>query len=306
MLWSSILVLLPLFVGYALRLPQPRVQSAIGHIIEWLVYIILGLMGLSIGALDQLGTQLMIMSSQTLLLVVTLGVANLLALWLWARRYPWRLPLKAEDHAQQGGLAMFKGTAILLGVVFGGMALGTQVQLPEGLTDQLAEYTLMVLLLLIGCQLRNSGMSLKQVLLNRQGFAMAFVVVISSLLVGWLMAPWLEVNRYHALALVSGFGWYSLSAILIGDGMGPVWGGAAFFNDLMRELIALILIPWVIRRAPAVAIGYGGATSMDFTLPMIQKSGGMHCVPAAIVSGFLLSLLSPVLTLFFLSLAPGG
>ncbi|ODC02178.1 hypothetical protein BFW38_00075 [Terasakiispira papahanaumokuakeensis] len=302
MLWSSVLVLLPLFVGYGLRLPQPRLQAAIGHTIEWLVYVILGLMGLSIGALDQLGTQLAVMSGQTLLLVVALGVANLLALWLWSRRYPWRLPLKVEETTG-GGLGMFKGTAILLGVVFGGIALGTQVQLPEGLTDQLAEYTLMVLLLLIGCQLRNSGMSLKQVLLNRQGFAIAFVVVVSSLVIGGLIAPWLEVSRYQALALVSGFGWYSLSAILIGDGMGPVWGGAAFFNDLIRELVALLLIPWVMGRAPAVAIGYSGATSMDFTLPMIQKSGGMHCVPAAIVSGFLLSLLSPVLTLFFLSLA---
>ncbi|WP_246745158.1 LysO family transporter, partial [Vibrio cholerae] len=45
------------------------------------------------------------------------------------------------------------------------------------------------------------------------------------------------------------------------------------------------------------------ATAMDFTLPVIQTTGGVKCVPVAIVSGFILSLLVPVLILFFVSLA---
>jgi uncharacterized membrane protein YbjE (DUF340 family) len=51
-----------------------------------------------------------------------------------------------------------------------------------------------------------------------------------------------------------------------------------------------------------MAIGYGGATAMDFTLPVIRSSGGLPCVPVAIASGFLLSFLSPVLMGVFLSL----
>ncbi|MGB1322041.1 MAG: LysO family transporter, partial [Vibrio gallaecicus] len=49
-------------------------------------------------------------------------------------------------------------------------------------------------------------------------------------------------------------------------------------------------------------IGYAGATAMDFTLPVIQTTGGVRCVPVAIVSGFILSILVPVLMLFFVSL----
>ncbi|MBB3189500.1 uncharacterized membrane protein YbjE (DUF340 family) [Halomonas cerina] len=79
-------------------------------------------------------------------------------------------------------------------------------------------------------------------------------------------------------------------------------GGIAFLNDLTRELVAFVLIPLVIRRHAALAIGYGGATAMDFTLPVIQQHGGVACVPIAVVSGFLLSLLSPPLILFLLSL----
>ncbi|MFH4827159.1 LysO family transporter, partial [Klebsiella pneumoniae] len=40
-------------------------------------------------------------------------------------------------------------------------------------------------------------------------------------------------------------------------------------------------------------------TSMDFTLPVLQRSGGVEIVPAAIVHGFLLSLLVPILIAFF-------
>ncbi|MEC7296534.1 MAG: lysine exporter LysO family protein, partial [Pseudomonadota bacterium] len=139
--------------------------------------------------------------------------------------------------------------------------------------------------------------------LNRLGLAIAVTLAVSSLLAGLLAAPLLSLSWNEGLAMASGFGWYSLSAILIGDQLGPLMGGVAFFNDLTRELLAFILIPLVIHRHTALAIGYGGATSMDFALPVIQQHGGVACVPIAVVSGFILSLLSPPLILFFLSLS---
>ena len=101
------------------------------------------------------------------------------------------------------------------------------------------------------------------------------------------------------LAMASGFGWYSLSGILITDAYGPVMGSAAFFNDLARELVAIMLIPTLVRRSRSTALGLCGATSMDFTLPVLQRSGGLDMVPPAIVHGFLLSLLAPVLIALF-------
>lgn len=88
----------------------------------------------------------------------------------------------------------------------------------------------------------------------------------------------------------------------MGDALGPVYGGASFLLELARELVAIVLIPLLISRYPLTAIGYGGATSMDFTLPIIQTTGGVKCVPIAIVSGFILSLLVPILMMFFVAL----
>ena len=65
-----------------------------------------------------------------------------------------------------------------------------------------------------------------------------------------------------------GFGFWLVLAFHYFDWR-PAWaadGGMAFFNDLTRELLAFILIPLVIHRHTALAIGYSGATPMACSL----------------------------------------
>src|SRR5690606_40713122 len=137
-----------------------------------------------------------------------------------------------------------------------------------------ATWSLMLLLFLIGLQLRNAGLSLRKLLMNTQGLGIALMLAVSSLLAGVVLIPVLGLPWHDVLALASGFGWYSLSGIVIGDALGPAWGGVAFLHDVLREIIALALIPLVITGRPAMAIGYGGAPAMAFTLPVIRSSAG--------------------------------
>ncbi|MEF1282223.1 lysine exporter LysO family protein, partial [Vibrio fortis] len=169
--------------------------------------------------------------------------------------------------------------------------------------DTASEWILFALLFFIGIQLRNSGLTLRQILLNKHGMVIAATIIVTSMLGGVIAAYLLDIPLFRALAMSSGFGWYSLAGILMGDAFGPVYGGASFMLELLRELVALVVIPMLIRSYPCTSIGYAGATAMDFTLPVIQTTGGVRCVPIAIVSGFILSLLVPVLMLFFVSLA---
>ncbi|KOO10045.1 hypothetical protein AKJ18_36270, partial [Vibrio xuii] len=111
-----------------------------------------------------------------------------------------------------------------------------------------------------GIQLRNSGLTLKQILLNKHGMVIALLVICSSMVGGSIAALILNIDIYRGLAMASGFGWYSLAGILMGDAFGPVYGGASFMIELLRELIALVLIPLFIRTRPCTAIGYAGAT----------------------------------------------
>lgn len=309
MLSGLVIVLLPLLLGYLVPVRQPNWQGVINHAVNGSVYVILLLMGISLAGLENLASQLSNLGSKALLLFTLTTLFNLTALW-WLSRH---LKLKAGTSpvvkdAPTSKLAAMQGSLLLVAVVAAGVIIGLLLgpavgQVLFDSADRLAEWVLYALLALIGCQLRNSGMPLRQILLNRMGLAIALTLGASSLLAGLAAAPLLSLTWNEGLAMAAGFGWYSLSAILIGDQLGPLMGGVAFFNDLTRELLAFILIPLVIHRYTAMAIGYGGATSMDFTLPVIQQHGGVACVPVAVVSGFILSLLSPPLILFFLSLS---
>ncbi|RAR63077.1 MULTISPECIES: lysine exporter LysO family protein [Halomonadaceae] len=308
MLSGLLIVLLPLILGYLVPLKHESLLAAVNRAVNGAIYVILLLMGVGLAGLDNLGGQLSRLGGQTLLLFLITAACNLPALWWLSRRSALHANgATVVKGAPTSKLAAMGGSLLLVAVVIAGVLLGLAgkalaIDGLHGGAETLAEWVLYVLLALIGCQLRNSGMSLRQILLNRHGLAIAATVAVSSLAAGLIAAPLMSLEWNEGLAMAAGFGWYSLSGILIGDQLGPLLGGVAFFNDLARELMAFILIPLVIHRATPLAIGYGGATSMDFTLPVIQQHGGVACVPIAVVSGFILSLLSPPLILFLLSL----
>ncbi|MBW7471459.1 lysine exporter LysO family protein [Marinobacter sp. M216] len=301
MLTGALLILAPLFLGFALPLTSRRAMTVIHYLVETLVYFILGLLGVGLGQMEGLATQLGGMAVQVLVLVVVLFVANMAGLWLFHRWQP-MTPVHGTEGEGPGYRRLFMaGLKPLLAVTVGLLAgFFLLPRLP--LIEDVATWSLMLLLFLIGLQLRNAGLSLRKLLMNRQGLGIALALTLSSLVAGALLIPVLALPWHDVLALASGFGWYSLSGIVVGEALGPAWGGVAFLNDVLREIIALAIIPLLISTRPAMAIGYGGATAMDFTLPVIRSSGGLACVPVAIASGFLLSFLSPVLMGIFLSL----
>lgn len=301
MLTAALLILTPLFLGFAISISNRRAMTVIHYLVETLVYLILAMLGLGLGQMEGLGSQLGTMASQVFALVAALLVCNMGGLWIF---HHWR-PMAIDSDslaASPGYRRLFMAAIKPLLAVLAGLLLGYYVLPAIPFIDQTATGFLMLLLLLIGLQLRNAGLSLRKLLMNVQGLGIALVLMASSLLAGVLLIPVLGLPWHQVLALASGFGWYSLSGIMIGDVMGPAWGGVAFMNDVLREIIALAIIPLVISKRPALAIGYGGATSMDFTLPVIRSSGGLACVPVAIASGFLLSFFAPIFMGLFLSL----
>ncbi|MEH0688044.1 lysine exporter LysO family protein [Vibrio cholerae] len=297
---GMLFIFTPLVVGYFISISNPARLQTINTTTSNLIYVILSLMGLSLASLDNLGTNLQIILKFTAVFFCSLSAANLCVLPLIDRL----MPLKTDSASHKVPLLqMALESAKLILVVGGGLLVGLVVSMDLSWVDTASEWILFLLLFFIGIQLRNSGLTLRQILLNKHGMLIA-CAIISSSMVGGLIAAWiLEIDWYRGLAMASGFGWYSLAGILMGDAFGPIYGGASFMIELLRELIALVLIPLFIRTKPCTAIGYAGATAMDFTLPVIQTTGGVRCVPVAIVSGFILSLLVPVMMLFFVSLA---
>lgn len=292
-----LIILLPLIVGYLIPLHRESALRLINRFLSWIVYVILFFMGISLAFLDNLSANLLSILHYSIVTVVVILLCNIAALFWLERTIPWK-----NNHQQEklpSRIAMALESLKLCGVVVLGFLLGlTGWSFLQHATEA-SEYTLIFLLFLIGIQLRNNGMTLKQIVLNRRGMIVAIVVVASSMVAGVINAVILDLPLKTGMAMASGFGWYSLSGILLTESFGPVIGSAAFFNDLARELIAIMLIPGLVRRSRSTALGLCGATSMDFTLPVLQRSGGLELVPAAIVHGFILSLLVPVLMAFF-------
>ncbi|WP_105664675.1 lysine exporter LysO family protein [Cronobacter dublinensis] len=292
-----LIIVVPLILGYLIPLRKAGALRFINQLLSWMVYIILFFMGISLAFLDNLSANLLAIFHYSAVSITVIILCNIAALLWLERTLPWR-----HQHHQEklpSRLAMALESLKLCGVVVLGFVLGlTGLAFLKHATAA-SEYTLIFLLFLIGIQLRNNGMTLRQIVLNRRGMMVAVVVLGSSLIAGVVNALLLGLPLRAGLAMASGFGWYSLSGILMTESYGPVIGSAAFFNDLGRELIAIMLIPTLVRRSRSTALGICGATSMDFTLPVLQRSGGLELVPAAIVHGFILSLLVPLLMALF-------
>lgn len=97
------------------------------------------------------------------------------------------------------------------------------------------------------------------------------------------------------IMLSQGFGFYSMSGIVVTELKNAELGSIALMNDLFREIFAIILMYCLGWRYPRAAISAAGATAMDVTLPMVKQACGNDFIPHAMVSGFILSVLSPVL-----------
>ena len=294
-----LIVIVPLVLGYFVVLKQTKHIHWVNVCTSKMIYVILFLMGISLSHLDNLAQNIQNIGLYSFTVLSCVSIANLMALWGLDKCLT--KTIAGEGESLSKWHLILESLQLIL-VIAAGFISGLFIPSEMINIDIISEGALVLLLLFIGCQFRNSGMQLREILLNTWGIKIAVVMILSSWVGGLAAALLLEIPLTNGLALASGFGWYSLSGILITDGLSPIFGGAAFIIDLGRELLAILIIPSLIRLYPSTAIGYAGATAMDFTLPMIQKSGGNGYVPLAIVSGFILSLLSPLFISAFLAL----
>jgi uncharacterized membrane protein YbjE (DUF340 family) len=154
------------------------------------------------------------------------------------------------------------------------------------------------LLFLVGLDL--SDVSLNRSWFSRRTLSVPLLVVIGSLL-GGVVASYLEGETVRtALALSSGFGWFSLSGVVVGRHLGDAYGAVALMIDLFRELMAVMLLYSLGGRCSRACIGASGATALDSTLPIIKLRCQPADVPTALMSGLVLTLAAPFFMTFFL------
>lgn len=296
---TLLLILTPMFVGFFL--PNSKKSTHLAERgLNYLVFVILVVIGIELGLVENLTEQLgNIALYLAVLMILNIG-SGLLALAIFDKISPCQYRLQSGQGTKpnvsiHGSLVQI--VCLVVGFIIAKF-LPTTIHPPENTTTVL----LMLLLFLVGISLKGSGVSLKQALLNKRGLYISIIFMGVTLLSGVVFALMFEgVPISQGLALSAGFGWYSLSGTMMTDAYGAVWGSVALLNDLGREVLALIFIPLVMRYSSSSAIGLGGVTSLDFTLPTLTQAGGTSIIPLVISFGFITNLLSPILMVFFVS-----
>lgn len=155
-------------------------------------------------------------------------------------------------------------------------------------------YLLLVFMFIIGLDLAYSPLSRSW--LNWRILLVPMTCVFGSAAGALICALFLNNITIKDLIMLSqGFGFYSMSGIVITELKNPTLGSIALINDLFREIFAIIFMYVIGWRYPRSAISSAGATAMDVTLPMIKQACGNEFIPHAMVSGLVLSILAPIL-----------
>ncbi len=302
-MWQLAAILIALLTGYFTKVAINR------HLLDKLMIIavmaILVVIGYGFGSdsthlLHDMSALVEIISVFTLLLLIFNCLSIGAIFYLLTRRLQTQQPTKPKGKIYLRSYILESLKYLLLVVV--GMTLGYIIHLHFAEIDIIVNTGLLAIVFVLGMQLRAQNVPLIEILANKAGWLIAGVIIFSSIIAGLCSALVLGLKLKTALVLSSGFGWYSLTAILTGELINHQFGIAAFFIDFSREIIAIVLVPLLGRVSPFSAIGYSGATALSFTLPIIKVNLGDRVLPVAVASGMILTLVVPILITLFWNL----
>lgn len=296
---SVVPILLFLMGGYGLgkALPKTFIHASVKCITP-VVWVILFVIGLESGeAFSSLAAGLSILKDAAIYAFTISFVVFILVL-------PFNYKRQVTDTEPSSWKALWHPIKECL-IAFSLVLLGAFFYRLHWHDNQLGEavfnisYWLYILLLLIGLDL--AQVSISRSWLAPKVLIIPLLVMIGSMIAGVILSVITGEQLAVALALSTGFGWFSLSGALAGQYLGDAYGSVALLNDLMRELIGLTVVFLLGRNYANSSIAVCGATAMDTTLPFVRKACNYEYVPTAIISGLILTVAAPFFMLFFLS-----
>ena len=196
-----------------------------------------------------------------------------------------------------------KGSITIVSFFIAGVLLGRFIDIPAILTAEAPTlYALYALMFLVGISIGSDKKALQALKQQNLKIILVPLATIIGTLIGSALISFALSDRSitDCLAVGSGFGYYSLSTIFITQYKGAELGTIALVSNILRELIALLAAPLLVRYFGKLApISAGGATTADTTLPIITKFCGKEFVIISIVHGITVDLSVPFLVTFF-------
>lgn len=215
-----------------------------------------------------------------------------------------------HDRKNQSGSSVsvwsgMGGSLVILGFFIAGIILGLSGLLScSDIVHKLSFWSLCILMTMVGMSVGgNPELSAYIKSMNPRIALLPLATILGTYAGCIIVNLFLGYSTADVLAIGSGFGYYSLSSVLISSSRGPQLGTIALISNIIRELFTLLCAPLLARIAgPLAPIASGGATTADTTLPIISSSCGDKFVLISIFHGFAVDFSVPLLVSLFCTL----
>lgn len=302
-LWGSAVV------GYLLR-QWP--QRWVSRMLTLSIWVMLLFIGIEVGGNEMLTRSLGQLGAEALLITMLTTLCcciGAMIMWRCIQPKDEQQVRKAERSSTRRfslrGLWTTMHESIIIFVCFAGGCVMGYFGADNYLPEQASFYSLCVLLMCVGFGIGQNDELRRNFRHIKKGFVLMPIITIAGTWIGALLTALLITDRSPAdwLAVSSGFGYYSLSSMLITEMRNVELGTVALMYNVLREVTTLLFAPLLLRLfGPLAPISLGGATTADTTLPILSRICGTQFVPIAIFHGLIVDLCVPFLVPLFCSL----
>lgn len=155
---------------------------------------------------------------------------------------------------------------------------------------------LFLLLFFVGMDIGNNNEVFNQLKnMSKKILLLPIITILGSLIGGAIASYFISLSLGESIAISSGMGWYSFSAIELSK-INAHLGGIAFLSNVLREFSAILFIPFIAKKIGSYeSVATAGATAMDSVLPVINKSNPPDVAIIAFYSGLVITVIVPIL-----------
>ena len=299
-------------IGYFFRERKKLITGA-GRFITYVVYVLLLVMGLSVGINDELFRDLPRVGLQSLVITIFALAGSIFFAWLvgefLVRPVPKvkdvpdaENPIASETNNSSSALWKVLESLSFFGIFLVGVLLGQfipplkELLLKYGFIDQVIVAILFVLMLCVGLSIGGNdetfkalrGMGIKTLLLP------LFTVVGTAIGVLFALPFFDDLLLKDVQVVGAGYAYYSLSSVIIKAEYSETIAAIAIVSNIIRELSTIMLAPLYVRLGGAYApICCAGATSGDTVLPFILKATSPQYAVVSVYHGLVLTFFVP-------------
>lgn len=301
------------FSASKLRLYRDKL-TFLPHITMGIVYVIVLLMGLGMGANKEVINNLGSIGIRAFIITVFCVAGSMMAVFIVRKimgmnrfgdlNNTHNKEFESGTHGEKAdnkshNLRGLKSTLTILGLVTVGSIIGIVViqRQPNNILKEfdrvnssMMTVLLCIMVAFVGFDLGLSGKVAECLkVIGIRAFVFPIAAIVGSLAMGAISGCWLGFSIRESLAISAGFGWYTYAPAVIASAGAEyaVASAVAFMYNMIRETASIVLLPVFAKHFGYLeVIAMPGISSMDICLPIIESSCRQDTVVYAFLTGF--------------------